>query len=69
MKIAFTNIPELLEIFPLDPWSRKHIIEILDNLNMEYGYASTSLGIPAIRLKDKDSFDKAKTTISNFDVE
>lgn len=57
--LQFTNIPELLELFPLDPWSRKGLIEVLRKAKIGYNYTPTTMGAMSFRLHSKEEFDLA----------
>jgi len=57
--LQFTNIPELLELFPLDPWSRRGLIEVLRRANIGYVYTPTTMGAMSFRLHSREDFDLA----------
>lgn len=66
-RIQFTNIPELNELWPLDPWSRKLIIELLRQNQIGYVYSPTTMGEPAFRLHTRDEFDRAKRIVQEYE--
>jgi hypothetical protein len=68
-RIQFTNIPELKELWPLDPWSRKLIIELLRQNQLGYLYSPTTMGEPAFRLHTREEFDQAKRIVQAYEEE
>lgn len=57
--LQFTNIPELLELFPLDKWSRQGLIKVLGKAGIGYAYTPTTMGEMSFRIHTKEEFDRA----------
>lgn len=68
MKIQFTNIPELLEIFALDKWSRDHMTRLLGNHQIGYDVVPTTMAAPAFRFRTRENFDHAKRLIQEHEI-
>jgi len=68
MKIQFTNIPELREVFALDKWSRDHMVSLLDNRQIGYDIVPTTMAAPAFRFRTREDFDLAKRLIQEHEV-
>ena len=68
MKIQFTNIPELREIFALDKWSRDHITNLMEINQIGYDVVPTTMAAPAFRFRTREDFDLAKRLIQEHEV-
>jgi len=68
MKIQFTNIPELLEIFALDKWSRDHITRLMGMHQIGYDVVPTTMASPAFRFRTRENFDHAKRLIQEHEI-
>ncbi len=68
MKIQFTNIPELFEIFPIDKWSRDHMTRLLGNHQIGYDVVHTTMDTPAFRFRTRENFNLAKRLIQEHEI-
>jgi hypothetical protein len=68
MKIQFTNIPELREVFALDRWSRDHMVRLLGNRQIGYDIVQTTMAAPAFRFRTREDFDLAKRLIQEHEI-
>ena len=68
MKIQFTNIPELREVFALDKWSRDHIDYLMEINQIDYDVVPTTMAAPAFRFRTREDFDRAKRLIQEHEV-
>ena len=68
MKIQFTNIPELREVFALDKWSRDHITSLMGIHQIGYDEVPTTMAAPAFRFRTREDFDLAKRLIQEHEV-
>ncbi len=63
LRIQFTNIPELNEIFAIDKWSRDHINRLMGIHQIGYDVVQTTMAAPAFRFRTREDFDLAKLFI------
>ncbi len=68
LRIQFTNIPELLEIFPLDKWSRNHATRILGIHQIGYAFTPTTMSEYALRFATREDFDLAKRLLQEHEI-
>lgn len=68
MKIQFTNIPELYEIFAVDKWSRDHITRLMGIHQIGYDVVPTTLSAPAFRFRNPEQFGQALELIQQAEV-
>jgi hypothetical protein len=64
MRIGITLCHDLLEIWPIDNWSRKKAIEILDHYKIGFQYVPTTMGTMAFRFNTKEDFKLALGLLS-----
>lgn len=65
-RIQFTNIPELSELWPLDPWSRKLMIELFRQHGLGYVYSPTTMGEPSFRMHSREEFNQGKKILQDY---
>ncbi len=65
----YTITPILMEIWPLDKWSRKLILDCLEKNNIKINLVLTTMGEPAIKFKDNKDFERAYTLIKDLEIE
>ena len=68
LRIQFTNIPELREIFAIDKWSRDHILRLLGNQQIGFDVVQTTMEAPAFRFRTREDFDLAKRLIQEHEI-
>lgn len=57
----------LLEIFPLDKWSRKKIILSLNKVG--YAYTPTTMGECSLRFHNQEDFNLALSIVSKIEMD
>lgn len=55
----------LLEIWPIDKWSREKTLSILHNNNIEYTLEATTMGEPSFKLRNKLDYTRTIKLIRN----
>jgi hypothetical protein len=68
MRPQYTVNDYLFEIWPLDTWSRKVILNELDSIGLEYTEQFTTMGTTSLQLSEAD-YKQAKTHLSGVIVE
>jgi hypothetical protein len=58
-----------MEIWPIDEWSRKIIIDTVSNQKIEFTLNQTTMGTPALRMNNIEDYEKALSTIKDIEIE
>ncbi len=65
----YTVTPLSMEIWPLDKWSRKLIIECLEKNQIRVDQVYTSMGEPAFKFRNHKDFEFAYKLIKEIEIE
>jgi len=65
----YTVTPLNMEIWPLDKWSRRLILECLEKNLIRVDQVYTSMGEPALKFKNNKDFERAYTLIKDIEIE
>lgn len=63
----YTINPIMMEIWPLDGWSRKIIIDALVENEIRYTFVFTTMGEPALKFLDSKDYESAYMIISHIE--
>lgn len=62
-RIQITLNNETNEIWPSDDWSRQEIMRILGNSQIEFDYAQTTMGMPALKFRNAKDYRRVLSII------
>lgn len=65
----YTITPLLMEVWPVDNWSRKLICECLEKNSIRFEYAYTTMGAPAIKFLSHKDYELAYNLIKDIEIE
>ena len=63
MRIGYTLTEALLEIWPMDKWSREKILLILGNNQIGFDVVPTTMNTYSFRFRNKEDYYTAKQLI------
>lgn len=61
--------PSLMEIWPIDEWSRKIIIEAISSQGITYSLNQTTMGTPALKMNTTEDYEQALSIIKEIEIE
>ncbi len=61
--------PLLMNIWPIDPWSRQVIREALEKNNIIAEDTPTTMGQPALKFKNEKDYEQALSIIKDIEIE
>ena len=61
--------PKLMEIWPVDEWSRKIVTTAITDAGINYNLNPTTMGHPALRFATSEDYEKALSIIKDITIE
>lgn len=67
MRLGYSINRSLLELWPYDPWSRRHMVKLCDMYSLTFELVPTTMGTEALKFNQTD-FDILLFVLDRYEV-